>query len=147
MDVDGTLLESRSPLTTGYVRSVTRFAQPVSTLSLHNQTFVDLIGLLCPLGPHPAPRPYKHSVASARLCLISTIDSAMCWMMKSINDACRAFKATIWCGLLTIWTRYAVVSHSFTPCSNYRRFLVVSTRPVPTSGNVYATFKIYVMLG
>ena len=147
MDTDGTLLESRSPLTSGYVRSVTRFAQPVSTPSFHNQTFVNLIGLLCPSGPHPAPRPYKHSVASAGLRLISTTGSATCWITRSINDACRAFKATIWCGLLTFWTRYAVVSHSFASRSNYHRFLVVSIRPVPISGNIYTAFETYVILG
>ena len=145
MGVDATLLESRSPLASGCVRSGTRFAQPVSTLSFYNQTFVNLIYSLRLSGPHPAP--YNDSIASSGLRPISTINSAMCWMTKSINDACRTFEVTIWRDLLTVWTRYAVVFHLYAPRSNYHRLLVVSIRPVQVSGNVYANFEIYVIQG
>ena len=57
------------------------------------------------LCPRTDPRPWNNSVTSTDPHLTFTIESATCFMGRSINNACRAFKTMTWYGLLTISIR------------------------------------------
>jgi len=53
---------------------------------------------------YPIFRPCNNSIASTGLHPTSTTNFVMCFMGRSINNACRTFRAMIWCGLSTTWT-------------------------------------------
>jgi len=96
-------------------------------------------------GRSPCPRPLlqlcSNSTASTGPHPGLTINSATYFMERSIGDARRIFKATIWCGLLIIWTRYVATSPFPTLRLNYCRLSAVSILPVPHSESVYVNSK------
>ena len=59
----------------------------------------------------------------------------------------QTFKARIWCGSLTIWTRYVVRPPSPTLHSNRPRLSIVSSHLVTHSGNVCVNSEPYAELG
>jgi hypothetical protein len=73
---------------------------------IHHIPCCSLPGSGVPPCPHPVHRSSKDSNASTGPHPSSTVSSATYLSDRSISNACQTFRARIWCGSSTIWTRY-----------------------------------------
>jgi hypothetical protein len=100
-----------------------------------------------PSCPHPVPRSCNNSIASTRPHPGSTINSATYFTGRSIDNACRPFKAMISYGSLTIWTGYVAAPLFRALRLSHPRLSTASILPVPVSGNVSANSEARVGQG
>ena len=100
----------------------------------------------CPSCPHPVTRSCNNSITSTDLHLTLTINSATYFMGRSTRNACRTFRARIWCGSSTIWMRYVATSLLPAPRLSQRRPSIVSILRVPLPGSVNANSEPYAVL-
>ena len=96
-----------------------------------------------PRCPRPILRSYSNSTASTDPYLSFTINSTIYFTERSMSSARGTFKAMIWYGWLTIWTRYVVASPSLIFRRSQHRLSAISILPVPRLENVYANSETY----
>ena len=100
-----------------------------------------------PSCPHPIRRSCKNSIASTSLHPNSKANSVAYFTGRSMCNVCQTFRATTWCGLLTIWTRYVAASPFRAPRSSYGRLQIILILQVLLPGSVYANSEGYVAPG
>ena len=97
--------------------------------------------------PHPIPWSCNNSIASTGPHQTFTINSATYFIGRNTSNVCRTFKATIWYGLLNIWTRYVAAFHFFVLRLSQPSLSMASIPPVPLPVSAYASSETYAALG